>query len=144
MHLSALFVLLPLLTLASARTLHNREVLYGGSAPRLVARASASNLQTFTGDLGAAAGPISNSGNADRPFEVNGDTFVNFAAAAQRTCDVQFNACADKANAGAAGISVSACSDQESKCARIAVECSSGFCCCCCCCCCCGSGENLG
>ncbi|MCJ1370922.1 hypothetical protein MMC20_002136 [Loxospora ochrophaea] len=62
---------------------------------------TATNLQTFTGTLGAAADPITNSGDATRPFEVNGNTFVNFAAAAQRTCDIQFNACANAANGGA-------------------------------------------
>lgn len=77
-------------------------------------RQTATNLQTFTGNIGAAAVPITNSGDATRQFDVNGDTFVNFAAAAQRSCDVQFNACANLANSGAS-FSVSDCSAQESK-----------------------------
>ena len=59
------------------------------------------NLQSFAGNLGAAATPIVDSGNEDRPFQVGGDTFVNLAAALQRSCDQQFNACANQANSGA-------------------------------------------
>lgn len=77
--------------------------------------ATSSNLQTFTGDLGAAADPITNSGDAKRPFEVNGATFVNFAAAAARTCDIQFNACANAANGGQ-GIAFADCNTQKTAC----------------------------
>ena len=74
----------------------------------------ADNLQTFTGALGGiAATPITNSGNVVRPFQVKADTFVNLAAAKQRSCDQQFNACANAANNGTAGLSVSACSTQQ-------------------------------
>jgi hypothetical protein len=74
------------------------------------------NLQTFNGALGGiAATPIQDSGNANRPFQVKGDTFVNIAAAVQRSCDQQFNACANAANGGDATLSVGACSDQKSK-----------------------------
>jgi len=75
-----------------------------------------SNIQTFTGALGGvAATPIEDSGNADRPFQVKGDTFVNIGAAVQRSCDQQFNACANLANGGDATLSVGACSDQKSE-----------------------------
>jgi hypothetical protein len=77
-------------------------------------RAASGNLQTFTGSLGGAATPVTNSGNADRPFEVNGDTFVNLSAALQRSCDEQFNACADQANSGSSTVSVAQCQTQES------------------------------
>jgi hypothetical protein len=50
------------------------------------------NLQTFQGALGGeAATPVEDSGNADRPFQVGGDTFVNIGAALARSCDQQFN-----------------------------------------------------
>ncbi|KAF2796017.1 hypothetical protein K505DRAFT_301132 [Melanomma pulvis-pyrius CBS 109.77] len=75
------------------------------------------NLQTFTGALGGIAPtPIENSGNPDRPFQVKGDTFVNIGAALQRSCDQQFNACANKANGGDKTLSVSACSAQQTQC----------------------------
>lgn len=74
----------------------------------------ADNLQTFTGDLGGAAPAVTNSGDSTKPFEVNGDTFVNQAAAVQRSCDVQFNTCADQANGGA-GFSVDQCQQQKGK-----------------------------
>ncbi|KAG0128110.1 hypothetical protein HOY82DRAFT_467222, partial [Tuber indicum] len=56
------------------------------------------------------------SGNDSRPFEVTGSTFVNFAAAATRTCDNKFNACVHAANGGAAGIAVPNCSTQKATC----------------------------
>ncbi|EMD68147.1 hypothetical protein GGP41_001712 [Bipolaris sorokiniana] len=74
------------------------------------------NLQTFTGAVGgAAATPVLNSGNANRPFSVGGDTFVNAAAALQRSCDQQFNACANLANGGDETVSVAQCTAQKSK-----------------------------
>lgn len=78
--------------------------------------ASSGNLQPFTGSLGGAATPVTNSGDATRPFEVKGDTFVNIGAALQRSCDQQFNACANQANAsGQKPFSVSDCSTQQRK-----------------------------
>lgn len=50
------------------------------------------NSQTFTGALGGiAATPITDSGDAKRPFSVKGATFVNLGAAVQRSCDQQFS-----------------------------------------------------
>lgn len=72
------------------------------------------NFQTFTGALGGIeAAPIGDSGNPDRQFSVKGDTFVNLAAALQRSCDQQFNGCANAANAGTADFSVADCSAQK-------------------------------
>lgn len=60
------------------------------------------NSQSFAGALGGvAATPVLDSGNADRPFDVKGDTFVNLDAALARSCDQQFNGCANLANGGA-------------------------------------------
>ncbi len=42
---------------------------------------TADNLQSFTGNLGAAADAITFSGDTTRSFEVKGNTFVNFAYA---------------------------------------------------------------
>ena len=100
-----------LLSISSARVLYSERSV----RPGLLPRQTADNLQTFTGNLGAAAVPITNSGDPKRPFEVNGNTFVNFAAAAQRTCDVQFNACANAANGSGnqGSLTVSACQTQK-------------------------------
>ncbi|KAI8933995.1 hypothetical protein NX059_008765 [Plenodomus lindquistii] len=58
-----------------------------------------SDLQTFSGALGGVpASPITNSGDTERPFLVGGDTFDQFENAAQRSCDTQFNGCAEVAN----------------------------------------------
>ncbi|XTI89828.1 hypothetical protein V2W45_604791 [Cenococcum geophilum] len=77
-----------------------------------------SNLQTFTGSLGGAAPPITQSGDSSRPFEVGGSTFTDFKSAAQRTCDNQFTACASQANAeqNKGGFTVADCSDQKTQC----------------------------
>jgi hypothetical protein len=72
------------------------------------------NSQSFTGALGGiAATPVLDSGDAKRPFSVKGDTFVNIGAALQRSCDQQFNGCANLANGGSEDISTSACQAQK-------------------------------
>lgn len=58
---------------------------------------SSKNLQTFTGAKGAAAPPVTGPDASGR-FDVQGNTFATVAAALQRSCDIQHNACADKAN----------------------------------------------
>jgi len=75
-----------------------------------------SNLQTFTGSLGGAAPPITQSDDSSRPFEVGGSTFTDFKSAAQRTCDNQFTTCASQANAeqNKGGFTVTDCSNQKS------------------------------
>lgn len=74
------------------------------------------DVNAFTGTLGSAPIPIISSA-AERPFEVNGSTFLNLGAAAQRACDVQKNACANAANGGDASIGgVAACDAQQQEC----------------------------
>ena len=66
---------------------------------------------------GISAPPVTNSGDPSRPFSVNGNTFVNEAAAKQRACAIQNNACSDAANSGkATGFTVSDCGAQETAC----------------------------
>ncbi|KAJ6263071.1 hypothetical protein Dda_1630 [Drechslerella dactyloides] len=74
-----------------------------------------SDVQTFTGSVGAPPVPVENVGGA-RPFVVNGDSFVNFAAACQRACDVQKNQCANAANGGNRAVKVSDCETQQQDC----------------------------
>jgi hypothetical protein len=77
-------------------------------------RQAGGNFQTFTGALGGiAATPVTDSGIANRQFQVKGDTFVNIGAALARSCDQQFNACANAANGGDAALSVTQCSAQK-------------------------------
>ncbi|KAK4948034.1 hypothetical protein LTR10_013088 [Elasticomyces elasticus] len=77
--------------------------------------ASGTNVQTFTGTLGGAPPPVISS-SGDRPFSVEGDTFVNAAAALQRSCSVQHNACANAANSGALAGGEGQCETQEDEC----------------------------
>ncbi|KAI3543766.1 hypothetical protein CSPX01_06089 [Colletotrichum filicis] len=74
------------------------------------------NVQTFTGTLGGPAPPVTSDASADKPFSVNGATFLNAGAALQRSCAVQHNACANAANSGSGDISVSDCDAQEDDC----------------------------
>lgn len=94
------------------------EMLSGGSVlfPRQQG-ATGQNLQAFTGALGGIkADAVTNSGNSERPFEVDGDTFTDFNSAAQRSCDNQKNKCAQQANNGGnAGFEVSDCDNQNSE-----------------------------
>lgn len=100
MQFTSTAILALFLSVASARVLHVRQA----------------NSQSFTGALGGiAATPILDSGNAGRPFSVKGDTFVNIGAALQRSCDQQFNACANVANAGDAAFSTQQCAAQKSE-----------------------------
>ncbi|KAI1333001.1 hypothetical protein F5Y16DRAFT_1160 [Xylariaceae sp. FL0255] len=82
---------------------------------RATATTAGTNVNKFTGTLGSAPVPVISSAG-DRPFSVNGDTFVNAGAAIQRACSVQNNACSDAANSGTAGLSVSQCNAQEDQC----------------------------
>ncbi|KAK4154828.1 hypothetical protein C8A00DRAFT_14068 [Chaetomidium leptoderma] len=75
------------------------------------------SLQTFTGALGgASAAAITKSGDLDRPFEVDGDTFRDFDTAANRACDNQKNLCANMANSGTGAFKVGDCDQQSERC----------------------------
>ncbi|TFA99595.1 hypothetical protein CCMA1212_008412 [Trichoderma ghanense] len=66
---------------------------------------------------GIAAPPVTQSGNQDRPFEVQGNTFTTKDAANQRACDIQHNQCADAVNSKAVnGVSVGDCQSQIAAC----------------------------
>ena len=78
--------------------------------------AASADVNAFTGAVGADPIPIENDPTAERPFTVNGDTFLNAGAAIQRACDVQKNQCANAANGGDATISVSDCDAQQQEC----------------------------
>lgn len=75
-----------------------------------------SDLQTFEGALGGArASPIISSGDPERPFMVEGDTFDRFESAGERSCDRQFQGCQDSANSGGGGkgVTVRECEGQK-------------------------------
>jgi len=75
------------------------------------------NLQVFTGALGGVkASAITNTGDPQRQFGVDGDTFNDFRTAANRACDNQFNACADVANKKQGNFAVGDCDKQKDSC----------------------------
>lgn len=94
-----------------------RRDLHFGLLPRV----GPTNLQIFSGALGGAEAPaISNSGDSDRPFSVDGDTFTDFQSAVNRACDNQKNQCADISNSGEGDFSVNDCDQQNNECKQIA------------------------
>ncbi|PSN64046.1 hypothetical protein BS50DRAFT_96514 [Corynespora cassiicola Philippines] len=79
------------------------------------------DLQSFTSALGgAAADSITNSGDSERPFQVDGDTFTDFESAGQRSCDNQFNECSQRANeqGNKGDFKVEDCDDQKDECKK--------------------------
>ena len=85
----------------------------GPAAPSVTA------IPVDSGNLGGEAPPVLDSGKKDRPFCVGKNTFANAGAAVQRACDVQFNRCADAANADQLdGKTVQDCEAQKARCGR--------------------------
>ncbi|EHK23963.1 uncharacterized protein TRIVIDRAFT_117265, partial [Trichoderma virens Gv29-8] len=73
--------------------------------------------QANNGQNGIAAPPVTQSGNQDRPFEVEGNTFTTKNAAIQRACDIQSNQCANAVNGQKlSGVTVADCTNQIAKC----------------------------
>ncbi|EHK50159.1 hypothetical protein TRIATDRAFT_132795 [Trichoderma atroviride IMI 206040] len=83
--------------------------------------ASGNNVQAFTGTLGGPPPPVV-SGTGNRPFSVNGDTFVTVGAALQRSCSIQHNACANDANSGKLSGGVGQCDTQNTQCTAAAAS----------------------
>jgi len=78
---------------------------------------SSTDLQTFTEALGGATAPsITNSGDSQRPFEVQGNTFTDFESAGSRTCSIQHNDCADMSNNKTGDFTVGQCDTQQTAC----------------------------
>ncbi|KAF4124777.1 hypothetical protein GMORB2_5443 [Geosmithia morbida] len=80
------------------------------------------NLQSFDGAMGGvSADAITFSGDTERPYQVNGDTFPDYSTAANRACDNQKNGCADMANDAQADVDfeVSDCDQQRERCMSV-------------------------
>ena len=70
-----------------------------------------------SGTLGGEAPFVVASGDSQRPFSVNGNTFTDAASAVERSCSIQFNLCADAFNRGALpGRTLKDCDDQKAGC----------------------------
>ncbi|KAK1777101.1 hypothetical protein QBC45DRAFT_197836 [Copromyces sp. CBS 386.78] len=74
------------------------------------------NVQSFTGNLGGAAPAVLFTAGADRPFSVNGNTFLQSSAALSRSCDIQNNACFNAANSGQLTGGTAQCAQQTNEC----------------------------
>ena len=99
-------------TVAASGTFHFRD---SSSWPSDLLTNTGTNIQTFTGILGGPPPPVVSSAG-DRPFSVQGNTFVNSGAALQRSCSIQHNTCADAANSGNLAGGVGQCDAQENAC----------------------------
>ncbi|KAF7921676.1 uncharacterized protein EAE98_008523 [Botrytis deweyae] len=102
-------------SLASVASVAATSVASVASSASTGTSATGTNVQTFTGTLGGAPPPVVSSAG-DRPFSVNGDSFVGEGAALQRSCSVQHNACASAANSGSIAGGVAQCETQETAC----------------------------
>lgn len=138
--LALLTVALAAATTALASPLDHRYPATSGFLPRVSLRQTpnngtgtpagggdGANLQTFTGALGGAAPPVTNTGDAKRPFATNGDTFVALNGALGRSCDVQKNACARQANAGDASVGPRAVAEDVAQCEEQNKQCHAAF-----------------
>ncbi|KAK1985901.1 hypothetical protein LZ30DRAFT_746844 [Colletotrichum cereale] len=95
----------------------SEEMRMGWKMGLLPRQQSVQNLQTFEGNVGGVkASAITKSSNPERPFEVDGDTFPDFATAANRACDNQKNKCSNAANNGSPKFAVSECDKQSEQC----------------------------
>ncbi|KAH6706591.1 hypothetical protein BKA61DRAFT_527012 [Leptodontidium sp. MPI-SDFR-AT-0119] len=89
----------------------------GGNANTGGGNAAARATTGTSKNLGGAAPAVTDSGDKSRPFAVNGNTFVNEAAAKQRSCDIQNNACFDAVNGGKLkGVTTADCAAQQTAC----------------------------
>lgn len=83
------------------------------AAAATTAAASGGNFQKFTGALGGISPPPVVSGG--KGFVTDNSDFINLSAAIGRSCDVQHNQCANKANSGG-GFAVGDCDKQDTAC----------------------------
>ncbi|KAK7700389.1 hypothetical protein SLS64_010997 [Diaporthe eres] len=102
-------------TVLATNAVSMMSTLTSSAASVQTAPVTGTNVQAFTGTLGGAPPPVVSSAG-DRPFSVNGDTFVGSGAALGRSCDVQHNACANAANSGQLSGGVSQCDQQNQEC----------------------------
>ncbi|KAL4810528.1 hypothetical protein BDV18DRAFT_131204 [Aspergillus unguis] len=80
----------------------------GGPGVHLVRRA---------GSLGGDTPAITETGDSERPYEVDGNTFTDYESAAQRSCNIQFDDCQRIANTdSSASFSLEDCQNQQDDC----------------------------
>ncbi|KAL4906033.1 hypothetical protein BDW74DRAFT_151090 [Aspergillus multicolor] len=83
-------------------------VRYGVVGAHLVRRA---------GTLGGDTPAITETGDSERPYEVDGNTFTDYDSAAQRSCNIQFDNCQLIANTdSSASFSLEDCQSQQDDC----------------------------
>ncbi|KAE8382586.1 hypothetical protein BDV26DRAFT_288385 [Aspergillus bertholletiae] len=81
------------------------------------APASVDKRQAFTGTLGGSAPEVTNTGDSQRPYGVDGDTFTDYKSAASRSCNNQFDSCQKIANTDqSSSFSLQDCQDQLNTC----------------------------
>ncbi|GAB1312238.1 Neurofilament medium polypeptide protein [Madurella fahalii] len=117
------FYLLAAWSAVAVASVNLEASIQSGFRMAMLAPRQTTNLQVFTGALGGAgASAITNSGDPERPFEVDGDTFPDYETAAIRACDNQKNVCADLANNGTGSFSVGECDQQTERCKSTATS----------------------
>ncbi|KAL4979219.1 hypothetical protein BDW66DRAFT_127887 [Aspergillus desertorum] len=75
------------------------------------------HLARRAGTLGGDAPAITETGDSERPYEVDGNTFTDYDSAAHRSCDIQFDNCQLISNTDAsASFSLEDCRNQQNEC----------------------------
>ncbi|KAL4924324.1 uncharacterized protein BDV17DRAFT_218914 [Aspergillus undulatus] len=83
-------------------------IVYEVASPHLVRRA---------GILGGSTPTITETGDSERPYAVDGNTFADYDSAAQRSCNIQYDSCQLAANTdSSASFSLEDCQNQQNDC----------------------------
>ncbi|KAE8411252.1 hypothetical protein BDV36DRAFT_90604 [Aspergillus pseudocaelatus] len=106
-----------LLMIISALLMFGARALILDPVGLVYAPASVDKRQASTGTLGASAPAVTNTGDSERPYGVDGDTFTDYESAASRSCNNQFDSCQKIANTDqSSSFSLQDCQDQLNSC----------------------------
>ncbi|KAL4800648.1 hypothetical protein BDV19DRAFT_353454 [Aspergillus venezuelensis] len=111
LHVLAHFFLIVALVLALRTTAFDPLGIFyevAGAGPRLVRR---------EGTLGGSTPAITETGDSERPYAVDGNTFTDYTSAAQRSCNLQYDICQLAANTDeSVTFTLDDCQDQQNDC----------------------------
>ncbi|OJJ61143.1 hypothetical protein ASPSYDRAFT_794100 [Aspergillus sydowii CBS 593.65] len=75
------------------------------------------HLARRAGTLGINIPAITKTGDSERPYSVDGNSFTDYESAAQRSCDIQFDVCQRAANTDSSvSFSLGDCQSQQNDC----------------------------
>ncbi|KAL4953842.1 hypothetical protein BDW69DRAFT_164466 [Aspergillus filifer] len=108
--LAHFFVVVSLFLALLANAIDPLGIVYevAGAGSRLVRR---------EGTLGGPTPAITETGDSERPYAVDGNTFTDYTSAAQRSCNLQYDSCQLAANTDeSVSFTLEDCQDQQNDC----------------------------